>query len=188
QTDAAAAVPVIDAVMTLKKTDRFAAFQPRTIHRYGMQGAGVNGVLDTIKFNHVVQQSAQRAVIQQRDRIVLVTPANNQAAGQACQRTGYTPEVGTVDMVAAEIHPDAFQVLDTNAVIVGIAGQCHAINSDAGRAENKIDGVVMPVGQNFINGFENAYLIGRPGPAAGQNQPSFFYRHVPYLSRIMRRV
>src|SRR5690606_17629293 len=82
QTDAAAAVPVIDAVMTLKKTDRFAAFQPRTVHRHGVQCTVVDGVLDTVEFNDVVQQSAQRAVIQQRDRIVLVTPANNQAAGQ----------------------------------------------------------------------------------------------------------
>src|SRR5690606_39512906 len=93
----------------------------------------------------VVQQSAQRAVIQQRDRIVFIAATNNQAAGQACQRTGYTPEVGTVDMVAAEIHPDAFQVLDTNVVIIDIAGQCPAINSAAGSAGNNIEGVVLPL-------------------------------------------
>ncbi len=76
-------LPVIDAVVALKKTHGLAAFQARAVDGNGVQCTAVDSPLNIVELHDFGQQFTQRLVIKQRDGIVFIAPANQQAAGKA---------------------------------------------------------------------------------------------------------
>jgi hypothetical protein len=125
-----------------------------------------DGTADATEIELLLQQLAQRRVVEQRFRRRQQPAAREH--GEQPMQTGaqHAGGVGTKHLPDLEIAPDALEVADRDAEAIGMNGDCrgiHGARRGAGDHRKRIDGTRR---QQIRERPQDAHLIGGPRAAS----------------------